>query len=140
MKKAIIYARVSPHDKRNIREYLKLQKDKMQRFCNENGIDIVCYFEDISEGWSEDRPAYSDLIKYLKEHRNEVNFFFVSDWDRLSTDPDIAFEMIMELATKCNVTPQATEFFVDYDNPNVMEMITFQILYMPLLADDLLND
>jgi len=91
-KTAVIYTRVSTDDQADHGFSLPDQEDLLRRECARKGIQILEHFQD--EGYSAKnfkRPAFQELINYLKRHKKQVQYLFVTKWCRFSRELQIRF-------------------------------------------------
>ena len=83
-KNVILYIRVSTDEQRKTGYSLRDQEEKLRRYCELYGYNIVAiYCEDYS-AQTFNRPVYKQLFKHCqKEHKNIDMLLFVK-WDRFS--------------------------------------------------------
>jgi site-specific DNA recombinase len=86
-KTAVIYTRVSTEELAEHGFSLAHQEDLLRRECARKGIQILEHFQD--DGYSAKdfkRPAFQELIAYLKRHKKQVQYLLVTKWCRFSRD------------------------------------------------------
>ena len=78
------YGRVSSAEQASSRLSLDMQREQCERKAKKSGCEFV-YFEDAGKtGANTNRKGLKALLKYVKEHRNEVAYVVVWKLDRLS--------------------------------------------------------
>ena len=87
-KKAVAYVRISSQRQIN-NESPATQRDAIQRYADNEGIEIVKWFEDIAKsGKNADREGLQDLVKHCVSRRGEVDYWIVYNMKRASRDID----------------------------------------------------
>ena len=115
-KRAIIYTRVSTKDQKDRGYSLQAQEQQLRNYCKAMGIVIVEHFQDDASAKSFDRPAFNSLLKFLKQHKREVDLLLVMRWDRFSRNVEASYAMIGQLR-ELGVTPNAIDQQIDFDLP-----------------------
>ena len=78
------YGRVSSAEQANSHLSLDMQKSECEKKAKSQGYDFV-YFEDAGKtGSNTNRKGLKNMLKYVKEHKNEVAYVSVWKLDRLS--------------------------------------------------------
>ena len=86
--KYILYCRKSSEDKGKQVLSLESQTNEMKKLASDLGLEIVkIYTESKSAKKPENRPLFSEMIKYLKRHRKEELGILCWKIDRLSRNP-----------------------------------------------------
>ena len=86
--KYILYCRKSSEDKGKQVLSLESQTTEMKKLASDLGLEIVkTYTESKSAKKPENRPLFSEMIKYLKKHRKEELGILCWKIDRLSRNP-----------------------------------------------------
>ena len=86
-KTAVIYTRVSTDEQAEHGFSLAHQEDLLRRECARKGIQVVEHFKD--DGYSAKdfkRPDFQRLLEYLKRHKKQIQYLFVTKWCRFSRD------------------------------------------------------
>ena len=78
MKKVVAYYRTSTDEQRM---GVAAQKDIVQKYCNDNCIEIICVFEEHESGKKNDRPQ---LLAALQETEKNSAYLIVAKIDRLT--------------------------------------------------------
>jgi len=97
-KTAVIYTRVSTDEQAEHGFSLAHQEDLLRRECARKGIQVVEHFED--DGYSAKnfkRPDFQRLLDYLKRHKKQIQYLFVTKWCRFSRDVSNTILMNREL-------------------------------------------
>ena len=106
-KKAIIYVRVSTDEQ--LKGYSPAHQEEMlRRYCVINNIEIVALFNDDHSAKSFNRPAFNNMLDFLRRNKGAVNFLLFLKWDRFSRNAPEAYSMINKLH-KLGIEPQAIE-------------------------------
>jgi DNA invertase Pin-like site-specific DNA recombinase len=82
MKKAILYARVTPTEKKGNLESLDEQLQVLRRYCKKRKIKIVAVYTDNRSGRKFNRKGFSELLTKLKEGETKADVLLVRSWDR----------------------------------------------------------
>ena len=97
-KTAILYTRVSTDDQADYGYSLANQEDVLRKECARKGIHVVGHFQD--DGYSAKdfkRPQFQQLLDYLKRHKKQVSYLFVTKWCRFSRNVENTILMNREL-------------------------------------------
>ena len=125
-KRAILYTRVSTDEQARQGYSLRDQEDRLRKYCKLKGIEVAAHFQDDASAKTFDRPAFSDLLSYVKEHRHEVDFVLFVKWDRFSRNAHAAREMMNRLLD-LGIEVNAIEQPVDTDVPENKFMLAFYL-------------
>ena len=104
--KALIYARVSTEEQKKKGYSIDKQVDECVAYAKRNGYDVVEVFKE--EGRSAKdlkRPVLQEMFKYIKQHKNSVDFVIYKWWSRLSRGEDADNIELARFFGKYNVTP-----------------------------------
>ena len=124
-KKAILYTRVSTDEQNNGYSPAD-QKEKLFRFCENNGIDVVGFYHDDESGKTFNRPAWKKLMSFLKSNKNLVDYIYFLKWDRFSRNAPEAYSEISKL-NKLGVEAKAMEQPLDLDIPEQKLMLALYL-------------
>lgn len=84
MKHAIIYARVSSREQEESGFSIPAQLDLLKKYCQDNGFTIEKVFkESISARETGQRPAYDEMIKFLRKNKKTAYNLVYEKNDRL---------------------------------------------------------
>ncbi len=102
LKNGVMYYRVSTADQVDGFS-LDNQKEACQRYADDKGITIVKLFSDEGESAkTADRPGLQDMLKFVADKKNKINFIIVNKVDRLSRNVN-DYSAIKGLLDKLNV-------------------------------------
>lgn len=97
MKKAILYARVAIPDQTGKPNQLKSQLDELQRYCHENGIEIIKCYSEVANGNNFNRVELQKLLTDLKTGDVKTDLLLFTTWDRFSRNFFKTIDMVGEL-------------------------------------------
>ncbi len=129
MPTAIIYTRVSTDEQAERGFSLRDQKERLTKYCDANGIDVLKHFED--DGYSAktfNRPQFNNLLEYIKKNKGVVKKLLIIKWDRFSRNTEASFTMIKQ-SLKLGVEVEAIEQKLDN---NVPENLIMKALYLAI--------
>lgn len=134
MREAIIYIRVST-DEQSEKDYsLGHQEERIRQYCKLQNIEVVGFYKEDHSAKSFERPAFKQLLAFLKKSRGATNLLLFLKWDRFSRNTGDAYSMINQL-NKLGVEPQAIEQPLDLNVPENKIMLAFY-----LAAQEVEND
>ncbi|HSH64781.1 MAG TPA: recombinase family protein, partial [Bacteroidia bacterium] len=113
--KAILYTRVSTDEQNDGYSPLD-QKERLIKYCDQHGIEIVGFYHDDESGKTFDRPEWLNIMAFIKKHRGSVDSILFIKWDRFSRNVAEAYIAIRDLK-KYGVEPQAIEQPLDFTIP-----------------------
>ena len=116
-KAAILYTRVSTKDQKDFGNSLASQKRMLELYCQTHGMSIANAFEEDHSAKNFDRPEFSELKKYVKANKSNIDYLLVQKWDRFSRNIGEALIMI-EYFKKMGVEVNCIENWIDYDAPD----------------------
>ncbi len=125
-KPAIIYTRVSTDEQAQRGYSLRDQKQRLEQFCQINGYTIVAHFQDDISAKTFRRPAFKDLLNFVKDNRKGVSFLLFVKWDRFSRNAEAAYSMIRHF-TDLGIEVNAVEQPVDTSIPENKLMLAFYL-------------
>lgn len=105
VKKIVVgYGRVSSAEQASSGLSLDMQREQCELKAKKSGCEFV-YFEDRGKtGSNMNRKGIRDMLRYIKEHRNEVAYVVVWKLDRLSRCQEDFFADILRPIKKYNCT------------------------------------
>ena len=122
MQTAIIYTRVSTDEQAEKGFSLRDQKDRLLKYCDAKGIEVIKHFED--DGYSAKtfkRPQFDLLLDFIKKNKGVVKKLLVIKWDRFSRNTEASFSMITQML-KLGVEVEAIEQKLDNTVPENLIM------------------
>lgn len=98
IQRAVIYTRVSTDEQAEKGYSLAVQEDTLRRDCQKKGVEVVRHFQDDGRSAKNfKRPAFQELLEYVKNKSNSVSYLYVVRWDRFSRDIAESYAMIARL-------------------------------------------
>ncbi len=95
---AIIYTRVSTKEQADTNKSLDVQKKACEEFAKNNGLNVVNYFGGTFESAkSDNRREFKEMLKFVRQKSNEIEFILVYSMDRFSRTGDEAMTIVYEL-------------------------------------------
>lgn len=128
MKNAVIYTRVSTRDQKEHGNSLKDQETRLRDYADQRGYTVLKHFQDDASGTTFDRPAFKELLEFLKKNKGNVNYLLFMKWDRFSRNSSESMGMVNFLLDQ-DVKPIAIEQELDFSIPeNLLISAIYQIL------------
>lgn len=124
-KRAIIYTRVSTDEQNNGYSPVD-QKEKLHRYCENNGIDVVGFYHDDESGKSFNRPAWKKIMEFIQKNKNLVDYIYFLKWDRFSRNAPEAYAELGKLK-KLHVEARAMEQPLDLEIPEQKVMLAIYL-------------
>jgi site-specific DNA recombinase len=124
-KRAIIYTRVSTDEQNNGYSPLD-QRVKVEKYCENNAIEVLALYHDDESGKSFNRPEWINIMSFIKRNKGLVNYIIFLKWDRFSRNVAEAYITINEL-NKLGVTPLAIEQPLNLEIPESKLMLAFYL-------------
>lgn len=125
-KRAILYIRVSTDEQADKGYSLAHQKERLEKYCQIQGYDVVALYNDDHSAKSFDRPQFKKLLENLKKNKNSADLLLFTKWDRFSRNAGDAYGMINTLA-KLGIEPQGIEQPLDLSVPENKLMLAFYL-------------
>jgi DNA invertase Pin-like site-specific DNA recombinase len=113
---------------------LGVQEEALTRYCEKNNIRIIQKFREDHSAKDFNRPEYTKFLFYARKHKGQVDFLFVTSWDRFSRNITDAFFMIRTLKN-LGITVQAIEQQTDLSIPENKAMLAI-FLAIPEIDND----
>jgi site-specific DNA recombinase len=126
MKNAIIYVRVSTDEQADKGYSLQHQEDRLRQYCQLQNINVVAFFKEDHSAKTFERPAFNQLLSFIKKNKGKANLLLFLKWDRFSRNAGDAYGMINSL-NKLGVEPQAMEQPLDLNIPENKIMLAFYL-------------
>lgn len=104
MKTAIIYVRVSTDEQSEKGYSLKHQEDRLRQYCQHQNIEVIRFYKEYHSAKTFERPAFNELLAFLKKNKQAVDLLLFLKWDRFSRNAGDAYMMINRL-NKLGVEP-----------------------------------
>ena len=119
--KAILYTRVST-DEQNDGYSPADQKERLIKYCDQQGIEIVAFYHDDESGKSFDRPEWINIMTFIKKNKGTVDVVLFIKWDRFSRNVAEAYIAIRDLR-KFGIEAQAIEQPLNFEIPESKIML-----------------
>ncbi len=126
MRKAIIYVRVSTDEQSEKGYSLAHQEERLRLYCKQHDIEVAGFYKEDHSAKSFDRPAFAQLLTFLKKNKKAIDLLLFLKWDRFSRNAGDAYGMINQL-NKLGVEPQAIEQPLDLNVPENKIMLAFYL-------------
>ena len=126
MRKAIIYVRVSTDEQSEKGYSLGHQEERLRGYCKQNDIEVIGFYKEDHSAKTFDRPAFTQLLAFVKKNKKSVDLLLFLKWDRFSRNAGDAYGMINQL-NKLGVEPQAMEQPLDPNVPENKIMLAFYL-------------
>jgi site-specific DNA recombinase len=124
--KAILYIRVSTDEQADKGYSLKHQEERLKSYCQFHNIEVIGLYKDDHSAKSFERPAFKQLLNFLKKNRKSSNLLLFTKWDRFSRNAADAYAMINTL-NGFGIEPQAVEQPLDLNIPENKIMLAFYL-------------
>ena len=119
--KAILYTRVST-DEQNDGYSPADQKERLIKYCDQQGIEVIGFFHDDESGKTFNRPEWLNIMTFIKKNKGAVDLILFIKWDRFSRNVAEAYIAIRDLR-KYGVEPQAIEQPINFEIPESKIML-----------------
>jgi site-specific DNA recombinase len=126
MKRAILYIRVSTDEQADKGYSLGHQQERLQKYCDLQGIKVVASYKEDHSAKSFDRPQFKKMLEFLKRNKNFADLLLFTKWDRFSRNAGDAYSMISTLNKK-GIEPQGIEQQLDLSVPENKLMLAFYL-------------
>jgi len=126
MKTAIIYVRVSTDEQSEKGYSLQHQEERLRQYCQYHNIEVIRFYKEDHSAKTFERPAFNELLVFLKKNKQAVDLLLFLKWDRFSRNAGDAYMMINRL-NKLGVEPQAIEQPIDLNIPENKIMLAFYL-------------
>lgn len=124
--KAILYIRVSTDEQADKGYSLKHQEERLRSYCQFQNIEIIGLYKDDHSAKTFSRPAFQQLLNFLRKNRKSAHLLLFTKWDRFSRNAADAYAMINTL-NGCGTEPQAIEQPLDLNIPENKIMLAFYL-------------
>lgn len=124
--RAILYTRVSTDEQADRGYSLRDQEARLREYCKSRGIEVIRHFQDDHSAKTFDRPAWQQLLAFLRANRGAADQVLFVKWDRFSRDATDALGMIKTLDA-LGVEPQAIDQPIDRSVPEQLMMLAIYV-------------
>lgn len=125
-KKAFLYIRVSTDEQADKGYSLKHQEERLRNYCQFQNIEVMGLYKDDYSAKTFERPAFQQLLSFIKKHKKSADLLLFTKWDRFSRNAADAYGMINTLKG-CSIEPQAIEQPLDLSIPENKIMLAFYL-------------
>ncbi|PSG87085.1 recombinase family protein [Mesoflavibacter zeaxanthinifaciens] len=134
MSNAIIYTRVSTDEQANKGFSLPHQKQVLEMFCQHKDISILKHFKEDFSAKNFDRPVFKEILTYIEANRKNIDYFYITRWDRFSRNVEEAYRIIREFREK-GIEVNAVEQPLDFSQPDSKVMLAVYLV-IPEVEND----
>ena len=134
MSNAIIYTRVSTDEQAQKGYSLPHQKSVLKLYCNHRGINVLHHFQEDHSAKDFNRPVFKEVLQFLKIHRKEIDYFYITRWDRFSRNVEEAYRVIREFR-EMRIEINAVEQPLDFSQPDSKVMLAVYLV-IPEVEND----
>ena len=92
---AIIYTRVSTDEQADKGYSLRDQEDRLNKYCDLKGIDVIAHFQDDHSAKTFNRPEFNKLMKYVLANKKVITDLLFVKWDRFSRNTAESYDKII---------------------------------------------
>lgn len=125
-KKAFLYIRVSTDEQADKGYSLKHQEERLRSYCQFQHIEVVGLYKDDHSAKTFERPAFQQMLAFLKKNKKSADLLLFTKWDRFSRNAADAYGMINTL-NGLGMEPQAIEQPLDLSIPENKIMLAFYL-------------
>ncbi len=125
-KKAFLYIRVSTDEQADKGYSLRHQEERLRSYCQFQNIEVVGLYKDDHSAKTFKRPAFQQLLTFLKKNKKAADLLLFTKWDRFSRNAADAYGMINTLNNYL-IEPQAIEQPLDLTIPENKIMLAFYL-------------
>ena len=125
-KTAVLYRRVSTTEQKDYGMSLSNQSEQLRGFCNRNNIEVVQDFEEDYSAKDFNRPVFSELLKFVAQNKNRIDYLLINNWDRFSRNTMEAMNMIFQFKG-FNIEVNCTEQWVNHEEPSQLLMLLINL-------------
>ena len=116
MKKAILYLRFSSIEQAEKNEGFEKQYEVAEKYCLENGIEIVRTFSEVSRNRPWERYYFDKAMRVAKELNGYLSYFLVMDYSRISRSCTEFMEIKNELRSYgIGILPIASDTYANME-------------------------
>ncbi len=105
---------------------LQHQEERLRAYCLQQNIEVIGFYKEDHSAKSFNRPAFTELLQFIKKNKRNINLLLFLKWDRFSRNTGDAYCMINQL-NKLGVETQAIEQPLNLDIPENKIMLAFYL-------------
>ena len=125
-KKAFLYIRVSTDEQADKGYSLRHQEERLRSYCQFQNLEVVGLYKDDHSAKTFERPAFKQLLAFIKKNKKAADLLLFTKWDRFSRNAADAYGMINTLNGN-GIEPQAIEQPLDLNIPENKIMLAFYL-------------
>lgn len=125
-KRVVIYIRVSTAEQKDFGNSLRIQRKRIEEFCDMYKMQVVIVFEEDHSAKNFLRPEFQKLKTYVKANKKYIDYILVHKWDRFSRNVGKALSMI-EHFKKQDIEINSIENWIDYNIPDHIVMLSIYL-------------
>ena len=126
-KTAVIMSRVSSDDQ--ARGYsLDVQFEQLTKHCQRHDIEILKHYREDHSAKNFNRPEFKSFLDYARQYKNQIDYLFITTWDRFSrnmTDANLMLRTLRGLG----IEVQAIEQPIDFSIPESKAMLAIYLVF-----------
>ncbi|MCL4114452.1 UNVERIFIED_CONTAM: hypothetical protein GTU68_007037 [Idotea baltica] len=134
MQNAIIYTRVSTDEQANKGYSLPHQKNVLELYCAHKDLHILKHYQEDYSAKNFDRPAFNQLLSYIKANRKTIDYLLFTRWDRFSRNQEEAYRVIREFRN-LGISVNSIEQPLDLSQPDSKVMLAVYLV-IPEVEND----
>ena len=115
----ITYGRVCNEEHNNSLKNNNLirQEEILKNYCDIKKYNTVKRYQEVCSGKNFDRPEWNTLMDYVVNNKNTVDVVLISEWSRLSRNPEKILAEVSKLS-KMGILVHSAEQPLDLINPD----------------------
>ncbi len=133
-KTAVIYTRVSTDEQAEKGFSLRDQEEKLRKYCEDKGINVVAHFQDDASAKTFNRPKFQEFLKFAEKNKRQIDYLLVVKWDRFSRNIAESYAKIMILKDQ-GIVVNAIEQSIDPSIPESELLLALYLAY-PQVEND----
>ena len=137
-KTAVLYRRVSTTEQKDYGMSLSNQSERLRDFCFRNDIEVIQDFEEDYSAKDFNRPVFSELLKFVFQNKNRIDYLLIYKWDRFSRDALESQKMINQFKS-FDIEVNSSDQWVNHQDPNQLILLLLN-LGMPQVDNMLRTD
>ncbi len=134
MQNCLIYTRVSTDEQAAKGYSLPHQKSVLEIYCQHRGINILRHFREDYSAKNFNRPTFKEIQQYIKINGKNIDYFFITRWDRFSRNVEEAYRIIREFR-ELGIEINAVEQPLDFSQPDSKVMLAVYLV-IPEVEND----
>ncbi len=107
---------------------LDVQFEQLTKHCQCQDIEILKHFREDHSAKNFNRPQFKNFLDYARQHKNQIDYLFITTWDRFSrnmTDANLMLRTLRGLG----IEVQAIEQPIDFSIPESKAMLAIYLVF-----------